>query len=285
MGRGPSHCCPSYAKGERVESFQVDEANGFLIAARPERYVKVYSLNDGETLWELQALDMVRITSRLSRIEYLIAIKGFWCDYADGYLAYERFGFGIEVWRRVQHHDLPRNTSQSPPDDVQLKKWALSEASFPSSSIKFRPWAFFSFPPGEHAIKLCFPELLYSVGSQTSIWNIETGVLSQSVPFSVGVCSLRLDFNKTHIVWLSGGLEVVERGNYANRHVEDHVDESPATEIVLEWQDSEQPYTHAIVEPVHVAGQKYRDEYLRRKVVDGLYAGTFADKPIYAKLR
>lgn len=104
-------------------------------------------------------------------------------EYGHGFLIFDRFGEYKEVWRLATHMGTEACTSACAPDVLQLGHSVFAEQRNPSSDLRghFKPWALLRSPEWGRAFRFVYPTLLVGSFSKAYLFDVESGLLVQTV--------------------------------------------------------------------------------------------------------
>ena len=179
LGRGTSWCIELAGDHADVHRIKVDEERGLVITTHRDGGLNVRDMDTDEILWGLPRVRLCIISPFFELIRpWQTYVREYaHCEYGNGFLIFDRFDQGKEVWRLAsEYHESP-----APPDEMQQQVSYTINNYIPTSKGSFKPWAVLATPEFTRAYRFVYPNLLVAGVQKAYVWDVLTCELVQVV--------------------------------------------------------------------------------------------------------
>ncbi|KZT05451.1 uncharacterized protein LAESUDRAFT_743961 [Laetiporus sulphureus 93-53] len=170
-----------------VHRIKIDEARGLLITSHRKGGIMITDLQTDELLWGLS----VTYARAFAHIEY-----------DNGFLIFDRFPEGKEVWRLTSDCQTSEAVcTASPPEESQQIAFEEAERRFSRSRRgHFKPWALLRSHTPTTAFRFVYPTLSLIGIHSVYIWDVSSGVLLRTVTLDAPTLGVQPSFGSTRYV-------------------------------------------------------------------------------------
>ncbi|GJE91392.1 F-box protein [Phanerochaete sordida] len=163
LGRGRAWCRGLAEDHDDVHRIKVDEERGIALTTHQDGGLNVRDLETDHILWGLPRTYVRRYAH---------------CEYGNGFLIFDRFGQGKEVWRVSSDPE----ESPAPRDDSQHQICETISRYIPETKGTFKPWAVLTTPEATRAYRFVYPTLLVAGAENAYLWDVPRCEIVQVIP-------------------------------------------------------------------------------------------------------
>ncbi|EKM53433.1 uncharacterized protein PHACADRAFT_197864 [Phanerochaete carnosa HHB-10118-sp] len=163
LGRGAAWCRGLAEAHDDLHRIKIDEERGFLITTHQDGGLNVRDLETDTNLWSFPPAYVRRYAH---------------CEYGNGFLIFDRFGHGKEVWRIASEPE----ESPASRDESQYRVYQCIAPLFPESKAAFKPWAVLTTPEHTRAYRFVYPMLLVAGPEKAYLWDVPRCDIARVIP-------------------------------------------------------------------------------------------------------